>query len=57
VLITTAFSSRSDVEMRKEKDRMQTCYAFAIPLGENGKCPLVVCDQKQPGVCSTPPDC
>lgn len=55
MLITTAFSAISDVEMRKEEDRMQTCYTLAVLLGGNGKCPLVACAQEQPGVCSTPP--
>lgn len=43
-------SSVSDVEMRKKKEGMESSCTFAIPLGENGKCPLVVCDQKQQGV-------
>lgn len=41
VLITTAPSSISDVEMSKE-DRMQTCYKFAVPLGENENAHLSV---------------
>lgn len=54
VLITTASSSISDVEMSKEEDGMQTCYTFAIPLGENENAHLLSVTRSSPEYAAPP---